>query len=138
MSGAQMRVTYKITFHGIKDGEIQSEVVQRLMSLARLPRYRVMLLLMKPGTTIKRGLDARHAAMYEAALDRAGCNVYRAPEADALSPSKEPSTTKSARLVAPDKPTNGEGISAAGAAKKSRARKVRALTIGGTFFTGTF
>jgi len=98
----------------------------------------VMLLLMKPGTTIKRGLDARHAAMYEAALDQAGCNVYRAPESDALSPSKEPSIAKSPRLAPPHKPTGREGTSAAGSTKKRIARKVRALTIGGTFFSGTF
>jgi hypothetical protein len=133
-----MPVTYKITLHGIKDGENQSEVVQRLMSLARLPRYRVMLLLMNPGTTIKRGLDARHAAMYEAALDRAGCKVYRAPESGALSPSKEPSIAKSAHLAPPHKPTSGEGAPAAGSTRKAIARKVRALTIGGTFFSGTF
>jgi hypothetical protein len=133
-----MRVTYKITLHGIKDGENQSEVVERLMSLAKLPRYRVILLLTKLGTTVKRGLDARQAAMYEAVLDRAGCNVYRAPEPSSFSPPKEPSTAKTARSPAPHKPTTrGRTEPAAGLAKKKLPRKAQMVTVGGVPFVVT-
>jgi hypothetical protein len=84
-----MATTYKILLLGTKDGEETAAVAERLAeALFKLPRDRVTALLMKPGVTIKRGLDAKTAARYMAALERAGCDAVFVPDLAAVTPSQ--------------------------------------------------
>jgi len=86
-----MATTYRIELHGIKLGAEAHEVLERVSALVKLPQERVMRLLMRPGVTVKRGLDAQTGAKYATVLERVGCNVVLAPELPAAAPPQDAS-----------------------------------------------
>lgn len=113
-------------------------MLERLIPLAKAPRGRVIWLLTKRRATVKRGLNARRALRYEAALKRAGCNVAVVPELSSLSPPDEPSVANTARLAEPlESKNSGETKTAIRPTRKNEAREMRIVTIGGLPFVGT-